>query len=152
MIPGYLFTGFAKLRGFVNVKNFWLDCQREKRSSTLFCFLRSFCFARIRLNPLSGKILYHDCVSVIVSRFTFLIEDFVICCHQVTKICCSRCGCVSAFSTKRPCNFGPLTDLAISVLREVFKDAVLTGYHIFEGSCLRVHRLMLKLLLPLNVH
>ena len=37
-----------------------------------------FCFARIRLNPLSGKILYHDSVPVIVSGFTSLIEDFVI--------------------------------------------------------------------------
>ena len=30
--------------------------------------------------------MYHDCVSVIVSRITFLIEGFVICCYQVTKI------------------------------------------------------------------
>ena len=40
------------------------------------------CFAQIRLSPFSGKILYHDCVSMIVSRFTFLVEDFLICCYQ----------------------------------------------------------------------
>ena len=28
--------------------------------------------------------------SVIVSRFTFLIEDFVICCCQVTKLFCAK--------------------------------------------------------------
>ena len=38
-----------------------------------------FCLARIRLNPLSGKILHHDSVPVMVSRFTSLIEDFVQC-------------------------------------------------------------------------
>ena len=49
-----------------------------------------FCFARIRLNPLSGKILYHDSVRVIVSGFTSLIEDFVIRRYQVTKLFCAK--------------------------------------------------------------
>ena len=40
----------------------------------------------MRLNPLSGKILYHDSTSMIVSRFTSLIGDLVICCCQVTKL------------------------------------------------------------------
>ena len=44
----------------------------------------SLCFTRRRLNPLSSKILYHDSVRVIVSRFTSLIEDFVIRSYQFT--------------------------------------------------------------------
>ena len=48
------------------------------------------CFARIRLNSLSGKILYRDSVPVIVSRFTSLIEDVVISRCQVTKLFCTR--------------------------------------------------------------
>ena len=42
-----------------------------------FRLVGRFCFARIRLTPMSGKILYHDSVPMIVSGFTSLIEDFV---------------------------------------------------------------------------
>ena len=42
------------------------------------------CFARIQLNPLSSKILYHDSVPVIVSWFTFLVDNLVISRYQVT--------------------------------------------------------------------
>ena len=31
-----------------------------------------------------GENLYHDSVSVIVPRFTSFVEDFVLCCYQVT--------------------------------------------------------------------
>ena len=49
-----------------------------------------FCFARTRLNPLSGQILNHDCVSVIVPWFTLLMEDFVNSRYQVTKLSARR--------------------------------------------------------------
>ena len=87
--------------------------------------MRSFCFARIRLNPLSGKILYHDCVSVLVSRFTFFTENSVICCYQVTKLFCSRHWIASASSARCPCNFDPLADFALSVHRDVCGNTVL---------------------------
>ena len=38
----------------------------------------------------SGKILNHDSVSVIVSWFTILVEEFVTSRYQVTKLFCSR--------------------------------------------------------------
>ena len=60
-------------------------------------------------------------VSVIVSRFIILIENFVICCYQVTKTFCSRCGFTSAFPAKSPCDFEPLAYDAVSVIREVRK-------------------------------
>ena len=56
------------------------------------CFLRSYCFARIRLDPLGGQVLHHDCISVIVSKFAIVTEDLVICCYQVTKIFSTRYG------------------------------------------------------------
>ena len=90
------------------------------------CLLRSFCFARIRLDPLGGQVLHHDCISMIVSRFTTFTENFVICCYQVTKIFCTRYGSAIASSARGPCNFGPLTDLAISVFREMSINTVLT--------------------------
>ena len=89
-------------------------------------FLRSFCFARIRLDPLGGQVLHHDCISIIVSRFTSFTENFVICCYQVTKIFCTKYGAAIASSARGPCNFGPLTYLAISTFREMSINTVLT--------------------------
>ena len=88
-------------------------------------FLSSFCFARIRLDPLGGQVLHHDCISVIVSRFAIVTEDFVICCYQDIKIFCTRYGSAIASYARGSCsNFGPHTDLAISVFREVSKNVV----------------------------
>ena len=50
----------------------------EELWKTFVRLIWSLCFARIGLNPLSGKILNNDSVPVIVSWFTSLIEDFVI--------------------------------------------------------------------------
>ena len=47
--------------------------------------LESFCPAWVGLYPLGCQILYHDCISMIVTRFTFFTENFVIRCDQVTK-------------------------------------------------------------------
>ena len=78
-----------------------------------------FCLARIRPNPLRGEILYCDSITVIVSRFTALIENFVICCYQVTDFFCTWCWFTSSPSAKSPRNLGSLADLAILVCREV---------------------------------
>ena len=43
----------------------------------------------------------------------------MICCYQVTNIFCTRYGSAIASSARGPCDFGPLTDLAFSVFREV---------------------------------
>ena len=48
----------------------------------------------------------------------------MICCYQVTKIFSTRYGSANASSAWSPCNFGPLADLAISVLREVSINTV----------------------------
>ena len=65
-------------------------------------------------------------MSVIVSRFTIFTENLVICCFQVTKIFCTRYGSVIGSSARGPCNFGPVTDLAISVFGEMSFNTVLT--------------------------
>ena len=67
-----------------------------------FCLLWSFGFTRIKLYPLSGEILYHDSVSVIVLRFTFLVEDLVICWYHITKLFCLRYCFASASSARCP--------------------------------------------------
>ena len=50
----------------------------------------------------------------------------MVCCYQVTKIDSSRYGFALASSARNPCNFGPLTDLAISVFREMSMNIMLT--------------------------
>ena len=121
-----IFTGFAKFQGIVSVNDFRFPIWLQELLQAPLCFLRSFCFARIRLDPLGGQVLHHDCISMIVSRFTIFTENFVICCYQVTKIFCTRYGSAIASSARGPCNFGPLTDLAISVFREMSINTVLT--------------------------
>ena len=121
MIPGKIFTSLAKLQGIVSVNDFWFPRRLQALLQAPWCFLRSYCFARIRLDPLGGQVLYHDCISMIVTRFTTFTENFVICCNQVTKIFCTRYDSANTSSARCPCDFGPLADLAISVFRELRK-------------------------------
>ena len=126
MIPGEIFTGFAKFQGIVSVNDFRIPIRLQDLLQAPLCFLRSYCFARIRLDPLGGQVLHHDCMSMIVSRFTSFTKNFVICCYQITKIFCTRYGSAIASSARGPCNFGPFTDLAISVFREMSINTVFT--------------------------
>ena len=84
--------------------------------------------------------MYHDSVSMIVSRFISFVEDFVICCYEVTKFLCPRYWFASSPSAKSPCNVGPLAYFAISVFREMSINTVLLGSHfqrIFRISVMR---------------
>ena len=126
MIPGNIFTGFAKFQGIVSVNDCRLPIRLQELLQVSLCILRSFCFARIRLDPLGGQVLHHDCISMIVSRFTIFTENFVIFCYQVTKSFCTRYGFAFASSARSPCNFGPLADLAISFFGEMSINTVLT--------------------------
>ena len=65
-------------------------CDGSKNFNRFLPLTCRFCFTRIILNTMSGKILYHHSVSVIVSGFASHIKDFVICRYQVTKLFC--CG------------------------------------------------------------
>ena len=129
MIPGKIFTGFAKFQGIVSVNDFRLPIRFKELLQAPLCFLRSFCFARIRLDPLGGQVLHHDCISMIVSRFTTFTENFVICCNQITKIFCTKYDSANTNSARCCCDFGLLADLAISVFREVSINTVFTKIH-----------------------
>ena len=126
MISGKIFTGFAEFQGIVSVNDFRLPIGLQELLQASLSFLWSFCFARIRLDPLGGQVLHLDCISIIVSRFTTFTENFVICCYQVTKIFSTRYGSANASSARCPCNFSPLTDLAISDFGEMSINTVLT--------------------------
>ena len=108
-----------KFQGLVSVNDFRLLFWLQKLLQAPLCSMRSFCFAPIRLDPWGGPVMHHDCISMIVSRFTAFTKNFLIWCYHVTKIFCTRYGSANASSARSPGNFGPLTDLAISVFEEV---------------------------------
>ena len=133
MVPIKIFTSLAKFQGIVSVNDFTLPIRLQELLQAPFGFLRSFCFARIRLDPLSGQVVHHDCISMIVSRFTTCTENFVFGCYQVTKIFCTKYDSANTSSARSPCDFGPLADLAISVFREVDMKTVFTQIHTSHG-------------------
>ena len=92
-------------------------------------------FYTIRLNPSSSSILYHDRISMIVPWFTSFVEDFVICCYQVTKLFCPKYCFANEPPARNPCYFGSQADIAISVFWEVSKNTVLLR---FRFRCLRI--------------
>ena len=100
MIPGKIFTGFAKFQGIASVNDFRLPIWPQELLQAPLSFLRSFCLARIRLDPLGGQVLHHDCTSMIVSRFISFTENVVTCCNQITKIFCTKYGSAIASSAR----------------------------------------------------
>ena len=88
--PGEIFTSFAEFQGIGSVIDFRIPIGLQELLQAPLCFVRSFCFAWKRLDPLGSQVLHHDCISMIVSRFTTFTENFVVCCHQITKIFCTR--------------------------------------------------------------
>ena len=97
MIPGKIFTSLAKFQGIVSVNDLRLPIRIQELLQAPSDFLRSFCFARIRLDPLGDQVLHHDCTSMIVSRFTSFTDKFVIGCNQITKNFCTRFAATSAY-------------------------------------------------------
>ena len=91
-------------------------------------------FARVRLHPLNGQILYHERVSMIVPRFTSFVEDLVICCHQVTELFWSTYCITSAFPARSPSDLGPVAYFGISIFCDVSKHTVFPGCHFVGRS------------------
>ena len=136
MIPGKIFTGFAKFQGIVCVNDFWFRRRLQELHYALLRLLGSFCFAWVGLYPLCCQILYHHDISMIVTRFTFFTENSVIRSYQITKIFWSGHDCTSTSSARGPCYFRLQADLAVLIFREVGADAVLARarFHSCSGS------------------
>ena len=150
MIPAKIFTSCTEFQGIISVNDFRLPIGLQELLQASLGFLWSLCFARIWLDPLGGQVLYHDCISVIGSRFTTFTENLVICCYQVNKIYSSRYGFAIASSAWCPRNFGPFTDLAISVFREMSINTVSTpNPHVsFRLALKRLHEMNWRERLP----
>ena len=89
------------------------------------------------LDPLSGQILHHDCISMIVSRFAIValrtLSSAVI---KSPKFTARGTASPLRLLHGAPCNFGPFTDLAISVFREMSMNIMFT--QILTSLCSRL--------------
>ena len=57
------------------------------------------------LYPLCCQVLYHHGISMMVPRFTFFTQNFLICNKQITEIFRSGPDCTSTSSARRTCFF-----------------------------------------------
>ena len=85
----------------------WVSSSAPRTFGSSFPFPEKLCSTCVWLCPLCCQVLFHDCISMIVSRFTTFTENFVICCNQITNIFCTRYGSANASSARRPCDFCP---------------------------------------------
>ena len=129
MIPGKIFTSFSKFQGIVSVNVFWFPLGFQELLQAPMCFLRSFCFTRIRLIHWVAK----SCTAI-ANRSLFRDSQFWL---RTLWSAVIKSPNFSARGTApplrllhgAPCNFRPLTDLAISVFKEVSINTVFTQIH-----------------------
>ena len=92
----------CQIQGIVNVNDFWFSRWLEELLQALLCLLGSFRFTWVGLYPLSSQILYNHGISVIVTRFTYFAENFVIRSFFTTKSFRSGHDCTGASSARSP--------------------------------------------------
>ena len=106
---------------------------RTSASSFLFAVKFSFYTDMIEYMELPNLVPRYS-VSVIVSRFTTLTEDLLLCCYQVTDISCSRYGFTCAFPARKPCNFAPLVSRNSGLSGSEKKTQCFPGTSFLTGS------------------
>ena len=89
MIPEKIFTSLAKFQGIVSVNDFRLPLRVPGTFASFSGFIEKFLVCTDTPGSIKCKILHHDCISMIVSRFTIFTENFVIGCNQITKFFCT---------------------------------------------------------------
>ena len=126
MIPGKIFTSFAEIHGNVSVKDFRLPFLAPRTFARSFVFPEKFLFCTHMLGSIgwpSPAPRWHidDYFEIYNFRWEFRAllqsnhQNFL---HEVRLRHCVFCTGL--------CNFGPLTDLAISVFREMSINTVFT--------------------------
>ena len=102
MIPGKIFTCFAKFQGIVRVNDFRLPIRLQELLQAPLCFLWSFCLHGYDWIHWVAKSCTTTANRWWVSRFSTFTESFVICCNQVTKIFCTRYDSANTSSARGP--------------------------------------------------
>ena len=121
MILWKISTRFCKFERSVSVNDLWLLWLLEELPQALFCSLWGL--------VLHGSdwiywVLNHDNVSLILTWFTLLVQDFVIRCNQITKLLRSWWSFASAPCTRSTCYFCSQADVAISAFWKWVKNIV----------------------------
>ena len=93
---------------------------KKSERSSKFCFCTDTP-GSIEWPSLAPRLHTGDCFEIAI-----VTDDLVICCCQVPKIFSTKYGSAIASSAWGPCNFGPFTDLAISVFREMSMNIMFT--------------------------
>ena len=124
MIPGEIFTSFAGFQGIVSVNDFWFPIGFQELLQASLC----------EVLVLHGYAWIHWVArSCTTTAYRWLFRDSQLSLRTLwsaviksPKVVSSRYGFAIASAARSPCNFGPFTDLAISVFREMSIQIVLT--------------------------
>ena len=111
MIPGKVFTRFAKFQGIVSVNDFWFPRRLGSCKKNLIC--KGMIVSTLLPSP-APRLHIHDCFEI-----TTFTEYFVICKNQITKIFRFGHDCTSTSSARNPCYFCLQADIAVWVFRKV---------------------------------
>ena len=136
MIPGEIFTSFAEFQGIVRVNDFRIPLGFQELFASFSGLLVKFYFCTDTpgsiewLDP-APRLHIDDCFEIRNCRLGPC--DLLLSSHQNLRL---EYGFAIASSAWGPCNFGPFTDLAISVFREMSINTVLT--QILTSLCSRL--------------
>ena len=127
-IPGKISTSFAKFQGIVSFNDFRIPIGPPRTFASFSGFLVKFLFCTDMIGSIewpspAPRLAYRW----IVSRFAIVHwgpSDLLISSHQ--KFSAPGTAPTIASSVWGPCNFGPFTDLAISVFRKWVFHTVFT--------------------------
>ena len=126
MIPGEIFTSFAEFQGLVSVNDFWFPLGFQELLQASLGFFVKFYFCTDTpgsiewLDP-APRLHIDDCFEIRNCRLGPC--DLLLSSHQNSQHEVRLRHCVFCMG---PCNFGPFTDLAISVFREMSINTVFT--------------------------
>ena len=126
MIPGKIFTGFAKFPGTASVNDFRFPIWLEELLQGPFVFPEKVLFCKdmtgsIGWSSPAPRLHMDDCFEI--HNFHWELCNLLLSSH---KIFCTKYGSTNTSSARCPRDFGPLADLAISVFREVSINTVFT--------------------------
>ena len=120
-------------------------CDGSKNFNRFFRLLWSLCFARIGLNPFSGKILYHDSVCSVIHHLNWGLCDQPLSSHQTFLLAVELRQCASCkeplsfWFSSRLCNFGLMGSEFKYFASFILIPLSLDVPNLSPEKCVRVH-------------
>ena len=117
MIPTSVYTSASKLQRAC----FFFFIWQHRVLQTFHRFLRSLVHRCVALNSTQRKVLHHDCVTMLQTRFVLLNENFLIRRESITKFLWMTDSVSSRFRAIPARSSGSLCELANFITR-IFKN------------------------------